>query len=309
MYSNNFSFLSQDGTNVFVYHWPVNNTKIKGVVQIAHGMAETAKRYEGLAKVLTSNGYIVYANDHRGHGKTAGNLDNVGYLGNKDGFELLVKDMYQLSTIIRTEHKDLPLFLLGHSMGSFATQRYMMLHGDKLKGVVLSGSSAGQALLHKIAFLLAEREVKKIGRKARSKKMNKLTFGNYNKKFKPNRTEFDWLSRDHAEVDKYMADPYCGGIFTAGFFSDFMTGFKVIDEDSNVALVPKNLPILIFSGDQDPVGNYGKGVRKLYNKYKKNSIKDVTLKLYSGGRHEMLNETNKEEVMTDVLNWLDLYYR
>ena len=306
MLFNSFSFQAEVGIDVFVDDWnPNNGVKVKGIVQLAHGMAETAARYERFAEVLTRNGYAVYANDHRGHGKTAGGLENVGYLAEKDGLELLVKDMHQLSTMILKEHQALPLFLFGHSMGSFASQRYIMLYGDGLKGVVLSGSNGSQTFLHRIGFFISKSEVKKHGRKAKSVKMNQLSFGSYNKHFNPNRTEFDWLSRDNVEVNKYIADPYCGSVFAAGFFYDFMKLFKIIDNEKNMELVPNNLPIFLFSGDKDPVGNYGKGVMKLFKAYKKHGIKDITVKLYSGGRHESLNEINRDEVMANVVKWLD----
>ncbi len=305
MLSKNFSFQSGDGTEVFVYHWsPEPDTKVKGMVQIAHGMAETAARYERFAEVLTKNGYLVYANDHRGHGKTAGSLEKVGYLAEEDGFGWMVKDMHQLTTLIKEEHPGLPVFLFGHSMGSFATQRYLMLFGKELKGAILSGSNGAAALLHNLGFMVAGWEVKKKGRKVKSERMNQLSFGSFNNAFKPNRTEFDWLSRDNDEVDKYIKDPYCGDVFTAGFFYDFMKGLKEIDKASNVALIPKDLSIYIFSGGKDPVGGAGKGVNKLYRAYKKQGILDVTVKLYPDGRHEMLNETNREEVMGDVVAWM-----
>lgn len=306
MISKSFSFQAEDGISVFVYNWnPDDGVNVKGAVQIAHGMAETAERYERFAEVLTQSGYVVYANDHRGHGKTAGDLENVGYLAEKDGLKLLVEDMHQLTTMIRNNNPVLPLFLFGHSMGSFAAQRYIMLYGKELKGVILSGSNGSQTLLHKVGLWISTREVKKIGRKTKSDKMNRMSFGSYNKSFIPNRTEFDWLSRDNDEVDKYIADPYCGGVFTAGFFYDFMKLFEIIDKEKNIDLVPKDLPIFLFSGDKDPVGNYGKGVTKLFHTYKKHGIKDVTMKLYPEGRHESLNEINRDEVMTNVVKWLD----
>lgn len=306
MIFHSFSFKAEDGVDVFVYSWnPDHGVKVKGLVQIAHGMAETAARYVRFAEVLTKNGYVVYANDHRGHGKTAGSLENVGYLAEKDGLELLVNDMHQLSTLILNEYPTLPLFLFGHSMGSFASQRYIMLYGDVLKGVILSGSNGSQTLLHNIGLIISKYEVKKHGRKAKSNKMNQLSFGSYNKPFRPNRTEFDWLSRDNEEVNKYIADPYCGNVFTAGFFYDFMKLFRILDNEKNMELVPNNLPIFLFSGDKDPVGNYGKGVIKLFNAYKKHGIKDITMKLYPGGRHESLNEINRDEVMNNAIQWLD----
>ena len=306
MLSGNFSFRSEYGTAIFVYHWsPKPDVNIKGVVQIAHGMAETASRYERFASFLTENGYVVYANDHRGHGRTAESLDGVGYLADKDGFDWLVKDMHQLTHIIKSENTGLPLFLFGHSMGSFAAQLYLMSYGHELRGAILSGSNGKAALLHNIGFIIAAGEVRKHGRKAKSEKMNKLSFGSYNNAFKPNRTEFDWLSRDNDEVDKYINDPYCGGIFTAGFYYDFMKGLKETDKIRDFDKIPKGLPVYIVSGDKDPVGGAGKGVNKLYRAYKKAGLEDVTIKLYPEGRHEMLNEINRDEVMKNVLNWLN----
>jgi len=306
MLLKNFTFKSEEGTEIYVYNWtPDDNIKVKGVVQIAHGMAETAERYERFAKCLSEEGYIVYIHDHRGHGKTAKTVENVGCLADKDGFKWLVEDVHQLSEIIKKENPSLPLFLFGHSMGSFVTQRYIMLYGQELKGVILSGSNGKQGIILDIGILLARNEVRKNGRKAKSEKLNKLSFGSYNNAFKPNRTEFDWLTRDNDEVDKYINDPFCGTIFTCGFFHDFLLGLKEIQSNENISKVPKDLPILIFSGDRDPVGKNGKGVIKLYNTYKKLNIKEVNYKLYREGRHEMLNEINKDEVMRDIIQWLN----
>lgn len=302
----NFSFQSGDGTDIYVYHWsPEPDTTVKGIVQLAHGMAETAARYERFASTLTKHGYVVYANDHRGHGKTAGCLAKVGYLAEEDGFAWIVKDMHQLTARIKKEYPNAPVFLLGHSMGSFATQRYIMLFGKELKGAILSGSNGSAALLHHLGLLVASMEVRKNGRKAKSERMNQLSFGSYNNAFKPTRTEFDWLSRDEAEVDQYIEDPYCGDVFTAGFYYDFMKGLREIDKLENVKLVPKELPIYIFSGEKDPVGGAGKGVKKLYHTYRKCGVLDVSIKLYPEGRHEMLNELNRAEVTQDVVDWLN----
>lgn len=306
MILKNFTFKSDEGTDIYVYNWrPDEEIQIKGVVQIAHGMAETAARYERFAKVLTDNGYIVYIHDHRGHGNTAKTIENLGYLAEKDGFKWLVEDVHKLSEIIKKENPALPLFLFGHSMGSFVTQRYIMLYGKELKGTILSGSNGKQGPILNIGAFLAKREAKRNGRKAQSSKLDKLSFGSFNNAFKPNRTAFDWLSRDNDEVDKYIKDPFCGTVFTCGFFYDFLSGLKEIEKDENIALVPKDLPVFIFAGDKDPVGKNGKGIIRLFNTYKKFNIKDVTYKLYKDGRHEMLNESNRDEVMSDVINWLN----
>lgn len=306
MIRKDFVFKSEDGTDVFVYNWlPDDGVKTKGIVQISHGMAETAKRYERFAELLTENGYIVYANDHRGHGKTAKTIEDLGYLADEDGFNWLVKDLHKLTNIIKKENDSMPLFLFGHSMGSFAGQKYIMLHGNELDGLILSGSNGKQGIILNVGTIVAKREVKKNGRKAKSTKLDKLSFGGFNKEFKPNRTDFDWLSRDNDEVDKYMDDPFCGTVFTAGYFYDFLTGLKEIEDEDNLRMIPKDLPIYIFSGDKDPVGKFGKGVINLVNRYKKYGVKDISYKLYKDGRHEMLNEINRDEVMDDIINWLD----
>lgn len=307
MISTNFTFKSEDGLEVFVYKWEPKDVKVKGIVQISHGMAETAQRYERFAKVLTHNGYVVYANDHRGHGKTAGSIEKLGYLGDDNGFERLVNDIHRLSLIIKEENPHIPLFLFGHSMGSFAAQRYIMLYGNEIDGVILSGSNGKQGIILDIGIMVAKIEIKKHGAKSQSPKLNNLIFGKYNTYFKPNNTEFDWLSSNSAEVDKYINDPYCGTVFTAGFFYDFLNGLKEIEDKNNLNMIPKDLPIYIFSGDKDPVGKFGKGVINLFNRYKNLGVKDIKYKLYKDGRHEMLNETNGEEVMNDIIKWLDLY--
>lgn len=304
MIKDTFTFKRTENIESFVYKWkPEENIKIKAVLQIAHGMAETASRYERVAERLTKEGYIIYANDHRGHGKTAKEIEKLGDLG-EDGFNAMIEDMHELNKIIKKENPNIPIFLLGHSMGSFLTQRYICLYGKELEGAILSGSSGSKGMLTDIGRFLAKREIRKIGRSGKSKKLDKLSFGGYNKAFIPNKTNFDWLSRDEKEVKKYIDDPFCGTIFTAGFFYDLLGGLKLIANINEVSKVPKNLPIYIFSGDKDPVGQNGKGVLKLVRAYKNQGIKDLTYKLYRDGRHEMLNELNKDEVIEDLLTWL-----
>lgn len=307
MIVENFTFKGKGDLEIFVYKWlPDANVQVKGVVQVAHGMAETAARYEGFAMNLTKDGFIVYANDHRGHGKTAVEVSKLGDLG-EDGFNSMVEDMHELNKRIKVENKNLPIFIFGHSMGSFLTQRYICLYGSELKGAIVSGSCGKQGIIIDIARLIAKGEVKKIGRSGKSNKLYNLIFGSYNNSFKPYRTDLDWISSDNKEVDKYIDDPFCGAAFTAGFYCDFFGGLKNIADDREINNVPKDLPIYIFSGDKDPVGKNGKGVLKLVKSYKEHGIKDLTYKLYKDGRHEMLNETNKEEVTLDVIKWLNAH--
>ena len=301
-------FKGEEDLDIHVYKWSHEYIEPKAVVQIAHGMSETAIRYEEFAKNLTEQGYIVYINDHRGHGKTAKEIDNLGYLAKKDGFTCLVKDMNALTNIIKEENEGLPVFLLGHSMGSFASQRYIMDYGDNLSGLILSGSNGKHGLKLKVVELIASMEIKKHGRKYRSKRLDSLIFGGHNRNFKPAKTEFDWLSRDKKEVQKYIDDPFCGVLFTCGFFYDFIKGLQEIENKDNLRKVPNNLPIYIMSGDKDPVGENGKGVLRLRDRYESLGVKDLSYKLYKGGRHEMLNEINKDEVINDIIYWLENRY-
>lgn len=307
MTEKNFSFKDGEGKEIFVYKWePEAENNIKGVIQIAHGMAEHAARYARFAEKLTANGYVVYANDHRGHGKTAGSIENVGYCG-EDGFNWMVKDMKELTSIIKEEKPGLPVFLFGHSMGSMLSQMFIALYGNELKGVILSGTTGRQGFILNLGIFMAKRQVIKIGVKKPSETMNKMTFASYNKEFTPTRTAFDWLSRDEREVDKYINDPFCGGVFSAGFFYDFLRGLKEIHKNEMMEKIPKELPIYLTSGSKDPVGKNCTTIARLIEEYKKLGIRDVSYKFYKDGRHEMLNEINRDEVMEDIINWISVH--
>ena len=307
MISESFTFKGKGDLKIFVYKWmPDEEMQVKGVVQLAHGMAETAARYENFANNLTNDGFIVYANDHRGHGKTAGKIDGLGELGN-DGFNSMVEDMHTLNDIIKEDNMTLPIFLFGHSMGSFLTQRYICLYGSELKGAILTGTCGNQGFIVDIGRIVTKEGIIRRGRGSKSINLNKLIFGANNNSFKPSRTYFDWLSRDNKEVDKFIDDPYCGAIFTTGFFYDFLSGIKSAADETEIKNIPSDLPIYIFGGDKDPVGKNGKGVLKLVETYKKHGIIDLTYKLYKDGRHEMLHETNKEEVIENIIKWLNAH--
>ncbi|HBF6274762.1 TPA: lysophospholipase [Clostridioides difficile] len=305
MKCTNFTFKGEEGLDIYTYKWEDENVKKpKAVIQIAHGMAETAQRYETFAKVLTKNGYIVYINDHRGHGKTAKIIENVGHLAEKEGFRCLVEDMYTLTNIIKKENEDLPIYLFGHSMGSFASQRYIMDYSNNLSGLILCGSNGKQGIILNLAHLIINREIKKYGRRSKSNKINNLIFGGEIIR-RNEKTKFDWLSRDKEQVEKYINDPFCGVVCSCGFFYDLVQGLKEIEDKENLKKVPLDIPIYIISGDKDPIGKNGKGVLRLRDRYIKLGVKDVTCKLYKDGRHELLNEINKEEVFEDIICWLN----
>lgn len=297
-------FKAKDGKEIFYRCW-ADVEREKGVVQIAHGMAEHCLRYDYFAQKLNAAGYIVYANDHRGHGYTESDKNNLGYYADSNGWEKVRDDMKSLTDIIKSNHPDSHVFLFGHSMGSFLSRAYIQQYGEVLTGVILCGTGGNPGLTGKIGKWIADREVIKLGGKHRSEKMDKMSFGNFNKAFKPNQTNFDWLSRDSAEVKKYMDDELCGFLCTSKFFSDLLGGIIDINRKENINRIPRDLPIFFVSGDRDPVGGNKKGVLQAYISYADAKIKDVSYKFYSEARHEILNETNRDEVIGDILNWID----
>ncbi|MCA9765613.1 MAG: lysophospholipase [Carnobacterium sp.] len=301
----NCTFLSSDKTKIMVYKWIPINQEPKGVVQISHGMAETAARYERFAKALNEKGFIVYAHDHRGHGKTATSIDELGYLGEQGSFKLLVEDLAALSDRIKKDNPSLPLYLFSHSMGSFAAQRYIMNYPDKINGLILSGSNGEQGLTLKLGEWVVKLVMAVKGRKAKSECVDSLIFGGFNKKFHPKKTGYEWLTRDVDELAKYVNDPYCGTLFPISFYDELIENLKYIEDKENIKKIPTNVPLIILSGAQDPVGDFGKGVKKLYKRYEVCGVKDLEMKLYEGARHEILNETNRDEVTKDIIKWLE----
>lgn len=290
--------------SLHIYEWlPEVSVPLKGVIQIVHGMAETADRYTRIATSLCASGYAVYAHDQRGHGKTAKSITDLGDPG-EDAFNGMANDILELHTLLKDKYPGSRHYLLGHSMGSFLTQRILEQHGEEYSGFILSGTNGPRSDLG-LAKSLAMIQVRLQGASHHSMMLNALAFGKYNNKISPVRTPFDWLSRDEDEVDKYIKDPYCGEICTAGFFRYFFELLQGIQKPSNYRKIPKNKPIYLFAGDQDPVGTYGKGVTRLQKIYLDLGLKDVECRLYPGGRHEMLNEINRDEVTADLLDWLE----
>ena len=300
------TFQAADGKSIVYYKWtPANARGVKAVLQIAHGMAEHAARYDRFASFLTEHGFAVFANDHRGHGKTAGSQEAIGYIEDGDFWEKAVADMRSLYGIAKAEFQGLPYFIFGHSMGSFLSRHYISKYGNELSGSILSGTGGDPGFLGKIGAFIAWVESLFKGQKKPSPFLDTLSFGKFNSEFKPNRTGHDWLSKDEKEVDKYVADPTCGSVFTTGFFIDLLNGIGIINSPKTFYDTPKDLPIYLFAGALDPVGDRGKGVTEVFQKYQKAGVKDVHCKLYENGRHEMLNETNREEVYEDILLWLE----
>ncbi len=303
--SRDFTYRTKDGKEIHATEWfSEYGVAPRAIVQIVHGMAEHRKRYTHFARFLVDAGFAVYAEDHRGHGDTAGTLNTAGYFAESDGWTVVLNDIHQLSHIAVSEHPGLPLFLFGHSMGSTIARDYIASWGRELAGCVLSGTMGNPGPALNVGIWLAKRQIVSKGAKSQSFRLDRMTFGSYNSRFKPASTKFDWLSRDDREVANYIADPYCGAVFTAGFFLDFFTGIKKIFTRESIESIPAELPVLLISGQSDPVGSFGRGPRQVARSYEHAGIRDVTLKLYPEGRHEMLHELNKAEVSADIAAWM-----
>lgn len=302
---NEYTFMSADGkTPIHVHEW-VPDCDLNGVIQIAHGVSEYIERYERFARFMAAKGFVVVGNDHLGHGKSVQSQDDLGYFADTDGWIKVVDDIEALRALTETKYPGIPYFLFGHSMGSFLTRTYLCRFPyAPLAGVILSGTGQNPAPVIMAGALTCDAEILHLGPHGRSQLVNDLAFGAYNKDFQPERTPFDWLSRDEKSVDKYVADPLCGFNCTVNLYRDMMFGLKYISEKRNLDKMNKELPVYFMSGDKDPVGANGVGMVKAYTMFVKAGVRDVKYKLYPDGRHEMLNELNRDEVMKDISDWI-----
>lgn len=303
--TDKITYPSCDGINT-VFGFAVYPENPKIILQIAHGIAEHSARYFEFAKALAQRGIAVFAEDHLGHGETANAKEKLGWFAKENGWQKVITDILTLKQIAKEKFPNTPYVLMGHSMGSFLARHIAILKSNEIDALVLSGTGNQSPPVIALGKVAAKFEGLRLGSANKgSELINSLAFSAYNKKFAPNKTPYDWLSNDLAEVEKYVLDEKCGFLPTPSIFYDMLTGLSVIGKKCEVKKVKKDLPILIFSGDKDPVGAMGKGVKTVYELYKKAGLEKVTLKLYEGGRHELLNDSYKDEVITDLLNWLD----
>ncbi|GGG37252.1 alpha/beta hydrolase [Bizionia arctica] len=306
MHYNTHILKSTDGESICYYKWEANPEKpFKGLVQIAHGLGEHAGRYDSMAHLFQEEGYSVYANDHRAHGKTAEIKHLFGYYDGNEYFDDCVEDMHMLSALMKSEHPKSKFILFGHSMGSLFSRKYVTKYGEELDALILSGTASFIKGLGNIGLVTATTVTAFRGRARGNEFLKSFFFGEFNKKFKPNRTKFDWISSDEKQVDLYAEDPYRIEDFSLGVFLDIIKNSKKLNKPEAFAATPQDLPILMFSGDKDPVGEMGKGVRRVAKQYEKQGISDFTFNLYEGGRHEMLNEINSESVKQEIIGWLN----
>ena len=307
MVKEEFYFDSDDGKHKLhaVRYSPEAGEKVRCVLQIVHGMAEYVERYEEFAGFLTPRGYVVTGEDHLGHGKSVGKGEKFGYFCEKDPATALVENVHGLRRLTQDLYSGVPYVIMGHSMGSFITRNYLFRHGKGLSGAVIMGTG-----METLATVRAAKTVARIqgllqGEGHISRLIDRMAFGGYNKGTGGRRGGWEWLSRDESRVARYRADPLCGFVFTVNGFKALFELIDRLHQKENLERIPKELPVFMVSGDADPVGDMGKGVRRAYESLLEAGLGHVELKLYEGGRHELLNETNREEVMEDIRCWIE----
>lgn len=298
---------ADDGVDLFVHRFLPDREgdSVRAIVSIVHGMGEHSARYQPTAQRLVAAGYAVYAHDHRGHGQTAKDPAELGHLADSDGWNRSVADIGAVLRAAEQEHPGARKVLLGHSMGSFMAQQFAIENGDGLSALVLSGSTGDAGPIRRVGVIIAAIEKLRVGRRGHSGILGSLLYGGWNAAFEPVRTDFDWLSRDRHEVARYVDDPLCGFVLRAQSFCDMLQALGWIHTAKAVARVPEALPIYIFSGEEDPIHGGGPGFDRLVASYEAAGIRDLTSRLYERGRHEMLNETNRERVVADLVDWLE----
>lgn len=296
----------RDGTKLHMYEWKPESLKnVKGVLQLVHGSAEHMKRYDDFAKYLNKNGYIVIGDDHRGHGKTAQNPEDLGFFAEENGWETIIDDLYEITLLIKKTYSDLPIVMFGHSMGSFMERHYIIKYGENIQAAVICGTAYHPQILLKFSQMVAKHHQKKLGPKEKDLMVNRLSYEKFNKRFnKEGATGVEWISTDKKVQKTFKSDPLSGQVFSTSAFKDMFTGLSFIHKQKNINKGPADLPILFISGEDDPVGNFGKGVKKVYKRFKKHHT-NVSFKLYPHARHEILNETIKDEVYQDILIFFD----
>jgi len=310
MQLKSFAFKISDGTELWMNRWsPEPEEEIKGVIQLHHGLAEHSLRYDRFGSILAENGYVLNAYDMRGHGKTAeiaeaNGSGKFGKFTDQDGFNRVVEDLKEVISSLKNEYAGKALVLFGHSFGSFVSQAYIEKYGNTLDACVLCGTAGPRPLLINSGKLVVGLIKAIRGGDSIVPFLGKLAFGNYNNRIADNKTDHDWLSRNELNVELFFSDKWCNIPLRTSFYYDMMSGLKQIHSSSNLKAIPKDLPVYLIYGEEDPVGDYGKTVQKLYKIYLRNKMQKVSLKSYPEDRHEILNENDKEVVEKDILDWL-----
>lgn len=301
-----FTFLSTDGkTQLHGMRWEPEGGSVRAVLQICHGVAEHIARYDAFARYLNGLGIAVVGHDHLGHGLSLPEGGTPIYFGAGNTWNTVVDDIYVLHQRIRLWYPDVPLCIMGHSMGSFLTRTYLIRYPGTVKAAVIMGTGWQPKAVIAGGMAVAKAVGAVVGENGTSDLVTNLAFGAYNKLFAPNRTSCDWLSADEGNVDAYMADPLCGADATVGLFRQMLSGIRFNQKLSNLRQMDPRIPVLFVAGEKDPVGDCGNGVRRTYQEFRRAGVQDCTLKLYPGLRHEILNEKAlQQQIFEDIGQWL-----
>lgn len=295
---------SRNGIQDITYYIYTPLCPPKAVLQISHGMCEYIERYEGFIDYLTEHGFLVCGNDHLGHKNSALSKNKLGYFAPKNGYTFLPRDLARITRLVQRQYPELPFFLLGHSMGSFVARAYMARYPDLIDGIIICGTSGSNPALKAGSALISIVKALK-GEFYRSPLIDKLMFGNYNSRYANVSSKFDWLTHDKTVIQKYENDEYCNFLFTTSGYKDLTRLLGYVSSQQWYTALPKELPVFLISGDMDPVGGWGKGIREVEKRLRHQGLTKLNVKLYKDMRHEILNETGKEEVYKDILSWLE----
>lgn len=299
-----FTFDSRDGkTKLHAVRW-VPEGKVVCILQIVHGMAEYIERYEGMAQFFGERGILVTGDDHLGHGKSVSGNGVYGYFCEQDPATVVVRDVHRLKKMTQEDYPGIPYVILGHSMGSFILRNYLFRYGTGIEGAVICGTGSRSDFQNLACRVIAAVAGVLFGEKHTAKVIDRLAFGSYNKGIENPKTPSDWLCTDERVVEAYERDEMCGFVFKVNGFKTLFQLLSRLNKKENLDKMPKNLPVHFISGDMDPVGDYGKGVRKAYEDFQKAGMERVSMKLYPGGRHEVLNEKNKIQVYEELYPWI-----
>ena len=305
MNKREFYYPSSDGkTRIHAVEWSPDESP-KAILQIAHGVTEYILRYEEFAEYLTNKGILVVGNDHIGHGSSIAENAKPMYFGPEGSFKYAVDDVNTLYKTTKEKYENIPYIILGFSLGSFIVRRFLIDYPDTVDGAILVGTGQIAPIKIKIAKFIAKSEAKKHGEDNPTPMIKSLSFDNYNKLFKPNRTDYDWLCLSKTSLDKYIRDKNRGKELSAGLFREMLSGMEYTGNLENIKKMNKDIPIIFLSGEMDPVGEKGKSVKKAYSDFKKAGIKDVSMKLYKDLRHDILHEDNAEQIYQDILEFIN----
>ena len=299
------SFIASDGKEIASYYWRAHGTA-RATLQIVHGMGEHSLCYDHFAGYLAQCGFAVYSSDHRGHGRTVSATDTFMYFSKSGGWQQVCGDIEQFGFAIEGEHLDVPHFIFGHSMGSFLTRALISTSSLSFAGVILCGTAGSLGwLIYSLGIAIARIEKLRLGEYSSSLLLTNLAFGDYNKSYSNQQTWIDWLSRDTQHIDLCLADPLRNHPVTTSFYLDLMQLVRFVQSEKCYRGWSKKVPTLLIAGDDDPVGNYGKGPMQVYKKLKKHGVEDVSLHIFGNARHELINEVNKDEVYSSLLQWFE----